>query len=101
MVQELKRIGRRLGVYCFGVGEDQAVHNYLIRTKALNFAVHASKSDNGIIGTLGYYDRQRIVIDDSANISVDNGEVTPSIIHQYDRFPEFRQHYGRDFLSGA
>jgi hypothetical protein len=75
-------------------GGDQVVHNYLIRTKELNFPVHVSKSSDGIIGTLGYYDPKRIVLDEFGSTSLENG-VTPCIIHQYDRVPELRQHYSK------
>jgi hypothetical protein len=93
MVQELKQMGRRIGFHRLNIGEDQAVHNYLIRTNALNFSVHASRSDDGVIATLGYYDTNHIIIDtDSGNILLSNG-ITPSIVHQYDRFPELRRHY--------
>ena len=87
MTQELSRIAKP-------ASGDQAVHNYLIRTKALNFPVHVSKSSNGIIGTLYYYDPKRLAIDEFRGISLENG-VTPCIIHQYDVFPELCQHYSR------
>jgi hypothetical protein len=90
MARELKRIGKRL------VGRaslDQAIHNYLLRADALNFAVRATPSRDGIIATLSdHYDRKRILID-GADISLEN--VVPSIVHQYDRSPELCQHYAR------
>lgn len=91
MVKEMKRIGKRLA----GIGgNDQPIHNYLIRTHTLNFPVHVTNGRDGIIGTLNYYDRKRLVIDDADRISVENG-VTPSIIHQYDRFQELCEHCSR------
>jgi hypothetical protein len=90
MVREVDRVCRPSG---FG---DQAIHNYLIRTKRLNFPVHVSKSTEGIIATLYHYDHhfepKRIVLDTSHNISLENGAV-PCIVHQYDRFPKLRRHY--------
>jgi hypothetical protein len=58
----------------------------------MNFPVQFTKSKDGIIGTLHYYDEKRIVINGTDGISVERG-VIPSIIHQYDRFPELSQHY--------
>ena len=91
MAQELKRVGKRL---VGRAGLDQAIHNYLLRADALNFAVHATPSRDGIIATLSdHYDRKRILIDGADDISLEN--VVPSIVHQYDRIPELCQHYAR------
>jgi hypothetical protein len=88
MTQEVRRINKSL------YGHDQGIHNYLIRTNALNFPVRISKSADGIIATLGYYDIDKIVVDAGDNVSVEKG-IVPGIIHQYDRFPDLFEHFGR------
>jgi hypothetical protein len=90
VTQEIERHGTRL----LGLTGDQAIHNYLIRTNALDFPVEVTKTVDGIIGTLNYFDRGRLVFDSANNISIDNG-VTPSIIHQYDRLPELSEHVAK------
>jgi hypothetical protein len=91
VIQEVKRLG---AVAAGSATIDQCVHNYLIRTNALNFPVHLTKTIDGIIGTLHHYDRKKIVVDGADNISVEN-DIAPSIIHQYTRFPELCEHVVR------
>jgi hypothetical protein len=55
-----------------------------------------TKSTDGLIGTLHHYDRNKIVIDRAGKIAVEGG-ITPSIIHQYDRFPELAEHVARTY----
>jgi hypothetical protein len=87
MANELKRMdGKLVG----RVGGDQAIHNYIIRTKALNFEVQTTKSVDGIIATLHHYDEKCIGINGN-NIVIENG-VIPSVVHQYDRFCFLREH---------
>jgi hypothetical protein len=88
MAQEANRIGK----WKFGAGgHDQPIHNYLIRTHAFNFPVHPTKSTDGIIATLQYYNKNRIIVDGGDTISIEKG-ISPSIIHQYDRFPELSEY---------
>jgi hypothetical protein len=94
VTQEMRRIGKRI---VGGRRGDQGIHNYLIRTNALKFPVRITNSMDGIIGTLHYYDKDRIFID-ADNISLENG-ITPSIIHQYDRFPKLSCHVARIYGS--
>jgi hypothetical protein len=91
VTQEVKRMSRQLVSRQNG---DQGIHNYLIRSNALKFPVHVTKSKDGIIGTLHYYDKDGLFVDDAGNISVASG-ITPSIIHQYDRFPKLSEHVAR------
>ena len=79
-------------------GGDQGMHNYLIRSNALKFPVHLTKSTDGIIGTLHFYDKDRVFVNDAGNISVENG-VAPSIVHQYDRFPKLSEHVAKIYGS--
>jgi hypothetical protein len=95
VTQEVKRMSKLL------VGRqngDQGIHNYLIRSNALKFPVHVTKSKDGIIGTLHYYDKDALFVGDAGNISVENG-VAPSVIHQYDRFPKLSEHVARIYGS--
>jgi hypothetical protein len=96
VTQEMKRIGKRL---VGGRRGDQSIHNYLIRSNALKFPVRITKSMDGIIGTLAYYDKDRIFID-ADNVCLENG-ITPSIIHQYDYFPKVSHHVARLYGSSA
>jgi hypothetical protein len=92
MAQELKRCG------IVRAGGDQGLHNFLIRSNALKFPVHLTKSTDGIIGTLHFFDKDRVFVNNADNISVENG-VVPSIVHQYDRFPKLSQHVARIYGS--
>jgi len=94
VTQEMKRIGKRL---VGGRRGDQSIHNYLIRTNALKFPVRITKSIDGIIGTLYYYNKDRIFID-ANNISLEN-RITPSIIHQYDKIPKLSDHVAKFYGS--
>ena len=89
MTQEVRRINKPASE-----GYDQSIHNYLVRTNALNFPVRITRSADGIIATLGYYDSDKIVVDAEDSVSVENG-ITPSILHQYDRLQNLSEHFAR------
>ena len=86
MAGEVRRLSS--GIRSFG---DQSLHNYLIYSKALNFTVSVTRSQDGIIGTLQYYDQSRISVC-GQHIRLEN-DVIPDIVHQYDRFQNLIEHY--------
>jgi hypothetical protein len=94
VTQEMRRIGKRI---VGGRRGDQSIHNYLIRRNALKFPLRVTKNTDGIIGTLAYCDEDRIFIE-AGDISLENG-ITPSIIHQYNRFPKLSHHVARIYGS--
>ncbi len=65
-------------------GYDQAVHNHLLRSGALE--PFTTVDNSGPIFTLGYYDGIPRM-DENGIIYNDSGD-TPNIVHQYDRIPE-------------
>ncbi|HXG82926.1 MAG TPA: hypothetical protein VNI84_02770 [Pyrinomonadaceae bacterium] len=80
MCEEICRNARRVA---FGVGYDQGIHNWLVRTNS-NLTFKLIPNGEKLIATLNYSDLTQFKFDEKRGLLNQNDELV-SIVHQYDR----------------
>lgn len=78
------------------IGLDTAAHNIVVHHGLVDNM--RLVPNNEIVSTMHYLARERFLIRDGKVWNTDN-TISP-ILHQYDRFPELREHFGSLFGSG-
>lgn len=77
---------------------DQGIHNYLNYSN--KYKHQDTDNDQGIIATLGYCDKDSIVIDRTKNL-LRVYDKYPAIVHQYDRYSELDAFFREQYLYSS